>query len=106
MHTRGNTPASGCPTRFIGSRVRGGARVEAQPRSRFRPPRRASPITQDITMPQVTMRQMLEAGVHFGHQTRSEERRVGKEWVSTCRSRWSPYHEENKPTSKQLTHLD
>src|SRR3546814_1391476 len=29
------------------------------------------------------------------HQTiyhRSEERRVGKECVSTCRSRWSPYH--------------
>src|SRR3546814_14146143 len=23
---------------------------------------------------------------------RSEERRVGKEWVSTCRSRWSAYH--------------
>src|SRR3546814_10323358 len=23
---------------------------------------------------------------------RSEERRVGKEWVSTCRSRWSQYH--------------
>src|SRR3546814_13792244 len=22
---------------------------------------------------------------------RSEERRVGKEWFSTCRSRWSPY---------------
>src|SRR3546814_14681168 len=22
---------------------------------------------------------------------RSEERRVGKEWVSTCRSRWAPY---------------
>src|SRR3546814_16903335 len=28
-----------------------------------------------------------EAGV-----SRSEERRVGKECVSTCRSRWSPYH--------------
>src|SRR3546814_1081451 len=31
-----------------------------------------------------------------GHQVesdhRSEERRVGKECVSTCRSRWSPYH--------------
>src|SRR3546814_13765358 len=27
----------------------------------------------------------------FGH-ARSEERRVGKECVSTCRSRWSPYH--------------
>src|SRR3546814_3305886 len=23
---------------------------------------------------------------------RSEERRVGKEWVSTCSYRWSPYH--------------
>src|SRR3546814_3753716 len=27
-----------------------------------------------------------------GHHFRSEERRVGKECVSTCRSRWSPYH--------------
>src|SRR3546814_12585930 len=26
---------------------------------------------------------------------RSEERRVGKECVSTCRSRWSPYHQKN-----------
>src|SRR3546814_12091585 len=34
------------------------------------------------------------AGAAFGPQTfrRSEERRVGKECVSTCRSRWSPYH--------------
>src|SRR3546814_14185867 len=27
---------------------------------------------------------------------RSEERRVGKECVSTCRSRWSPYHYKQK----------
>src|SRR3546814_6854818 len=27
-----------------------------------------------------------------GKLLRSEERRVGKECVSTCRSRWSPYH--------------
>src|SRR3546814_11697320 len=27
---------------------------------------------------------------------RSEERRVGKECVSTCRSRWSPYHSKKK----------
>src|SRR3546814_19671902 len=27
---------------------------------------------------------------------RSEERRVGKECVSTCRSRWSAYHYKNK----------
>src|SRR3546814_9972383 len=26
------------------------------------------------------------------HAPRSEERRVGKECVSTCRSRWSTYH--------------
>src|SRR3546814_17855720 len=30
---------------------------------------------------------------------RSEERRVGKECVSTCRSRWSPYHSKKKTTS-------
>src|SRR3546814_9882496 len=28
--------------------------------------------------------------------SRSEERRVGKECVSTCRSRWSPYHSKKK----------
>src|SRR3546814_14380360 len=27
-----------------------------------------------------------------GEVARSEERRVGKEWVSTCRYRWSAYH--------------
>src|SRR3546814_17189163 len=31
-----------------------------------------------------------------GVTNRSEERRVGKECVSTCRSRWSPYHENKK----------
>src|SRR3546814_4059184 len=28
----------------------------------------------------------------IGADDRSEERRVGKECVSTCRSRWVPYH--------------
>src|SRR3546814_11247806 len=31
----------------------------------------------------------------IAHQ-RSEERRVGKECVSTCRSRWAPYHKNKK----------
>src|SRR3546814_17066495 len=31
---------------------------------------------------------------HLRH--RSEERRVGKECVSTCRFRWSPYHTKQK----------
>src|SRR3546814_6242046 len=32
------------------------------------------------------------ASTSMGLHHRSEERRVGKECVSTCRSRWSPYH--------------
>src|SRR3546814_6255870 len=34
---------------------------------------------------------MLRLGRMRPGWPRSEERRVGKEWVSTCRSRWSPY---------------
>src|SRR3546814_5022009 len=34
----------------------------------------------------------LAAGTLGLSNERSEERRVGKECVSTCRSRWSPYH--------------
>src|SRR3546814_4126973 len=33
-----------------------------------------------------------EALVADLRRSRSEERRVGKDCVSTCRSRWSPYH--------------
>src|SRR3546814_19732572 len=38
-------------------------------------------------------------------QPRSEERRVGKECVSTCRSRWSPYHSKNKKLKYTTTKL-
>src|SRR3546814_14983974 len=41
------------------------------------------------------------AGTSF-RSCRSEERRVGKECVSTCRSRWSPYHSKQK-YSTQVT---
>src|SRR3546814_7711728 len=34
----------------------------------------------------------LKRGKPRHNLKRSEERRVGKECVSTCRSRWSPYH--------------
>src|SRR3546814_12612436 len=34
----------------------------------------------------------IRAFKYFTHFLRSEESRVGKECVSTCRSRWSPYH--------------
>src|SRR3546814_13002149 len=34
----------------------------------------------------------------------SEERRVGKECVSTCRSRWSPYHSKKKKSTLSMEH--
>src|SRR3546814_6702224 len=39
-----------------------------------------------------------------GQGRRSEERRVGKECVSKCRSRWSPYHyiKKTKPDHKLI----
>src|SRR3546814_20810030 len=39
-------------------------------------------------------RRQCRPGLRLGQ--RSEERRVGKECVSTCRSRWSPYHYKKK----------
>src|SRR3546814_10796888 len=42
-----------------------------------------------------TLRRVADRGAQRLGQyrrRRSEERRVGKECVSTCRSRWSPYH--------------
>src|SRR3546814_15256186 len=45
---------------------------------------------------------VLGEGVHLP-RLRSEERRVGKECVSTCRSRWSPYHDKNKKTKQIRT---
>src|SRR3546814_3570533 len=39
-----------------------------------------------------TLGKMLNLWFLARENNRSEERRVGKECVSTCRSRWSPYH--------------
>src|SRR3546814_17790458 len=41
--------------------------------------------------------------IAFTVHVRSEERRVGKECVSTCRSRWSPYHSKNKKKQNNNT---
>src|SRR3546814_12006494 len=40
-------------------------------------------------------------GLAARDQHRSEERRVGKEWVSKCRTRWSPY---TSTKNKKLRH--
>src|SRR3546814_20736821 len=46
--------------------------------------------------PEPTAEGRRRAGVGWLSTPRSEERRVGKECVSTCRSRWSPYHSKKK----------
>src|SRR3546814_16573077 len=45
---------------------------------------------EDTLNPKSFLRDASGAETFIG--IRSEERRVGKECVSTCRSRWSPYH--------------
>src|SRR3546814_3196733 len=47
---------------------------------------RAPPLSRSIIL------NYCKKVVLTGVPIRSEERRVGKECVSTCRSRWSPYH--------------
>src|SRR3546814_14092390 len=68
-------------TTLFRSRPRRGLRVllalDDDHRARRIPPRHVAGAVQ----------QLVERGIG-----RSEERRVGKECVSTCRSRWSPYH--------------
>src|SRR3546814_5076771 len=51
----------------------------------------AARIVAGLTLlyPRLAVHAMLQRPIE---QLRSEERRVGKECVSTCRSRWSPYH--------------
>src|SRR3546814_13996648 len=52
---------------------------------------RASARSQSNRIARIAIKSGLKTLV-FAQTRRSEERRVGKECVSTCRSRWSPYH--------------
>src|SRR3546814_13422171 len=55
------------------------------------------------TEPRALITALMPVGV------RSEERRVGKECVSTCRSPWSPFHSKHttaKSSTYQYTYLD
>src|SRR3546814_12398345 len=46
---------------------------------------------------------LLEADTDRVGAVRSEERRVGKECVSTCRSRWSPCHKKKNKKNSKMT---
>src|SRR3546814_15760688 len=52
------------------------------------------PVTDEQLEDVAFMSSYISGRLTFG--IRSEERRVGKEWVSTCRSRWSPDHSKKK----------
>src|SRR3546814_12617932 len=77
--------------------------VEAQKRGFFTgeivpvviPQRKGEPLT--VAADEHPRQTTLEA------LARSEERRVGKECVSTCRSRWSPYHSKKNTKSIKIT---
>src|SRR3546814_16695332 len=51
----------------------------------------------DLETGRFFMRVVLQAG---GARFSSEERRVGKECVRTCRARWSPYHKKKNIRTK------
>src|SRR3546814_8337384 len=55
-------------------------------------PRYSRPDMVAIWEPESKFRIWFEIEAHATDALRSEERRVGKECVSTCRSRWSPDH--------------
>src|SRR3546814_19048039 len=48
--------------------------------------------------------QLGDVGIAWwtAQRVRSEERRAGKECVSTCRSRWSPYHQKTTTKHKSI----
>src|SRR3546814_11598964 len=54
------------------------------------------PGAREVGEEEVVLHEVMQEGV-----ARSEERRVGKECVSTCRSRWSPNHYKKKKQQTQ-----
>src|SRR3546814_4814128 len=69
--------------------------VDEMPGGQIEPDPQERPV--DGRMADFIAHRAHEGARHFENETarfreRSEERRVGKECVSTCRSRWSPYH--------------
>src|SRR3546814_10990332 len=57
------------------------------------PPRLAAPAAAEHDTSAAAARIFFRTSIVFlVYRYRSEERRVGKECVSTCRSRWAPYN--------------
>src|SRR3546814_17619417 len=57
-------------------------------------------VAGDRATPEIVAAVRADLGLDKPLPQRSEERRVGKECVSTCISRWSPYHYKKKTTTQ------
>src|SRR3546814_16044138 len=79
-------------------RIIGIERSDRLERQRLHPPRLervmvvARPLGMNLHAVAELAGMLVEGRLEPEVAQRSEERRVGKECVSTCRSRWSPYH--------------
>src|SRR3546814_11474819 len=89
------------PTMSIRSAVHVAKMVAQTARDRLTGHARGTRLTMGNALAARLLRSALDAGVTLWNETpmlgferdeRSEERRVGKECVSTCRSRWPPEH--------------
>src|SRR3546814_17956019 len=69
---------------------------------RFHGPERLARDDQPDLQSRIRLELRARSALALPRQPRSEERRVGKEGVSTCKSRWSPYHEQQKNTEKAI----
>src|SRR3546814_18770803 len=67
------------------------------PRKRYEPPVLLTEVSLDLAR-RIQADNIKWAKGKQAAARRSDERRVGKECVSTCRSRWSPDHEKKKKT--------
>src|SRR3546814_13354085 len=51
---------------------------------------------ENVTIAMRNIQPHIHLNTTLTRKKRSEERRVGKECVNTCRSRWSPYHKKKR----------
>ena len=73
--------------------LRSDSKAKSSAVARFRREARAAgSINSDHVTQVLDVEEDSEHGIVLVFEPRSEERRVGKECPSKCRSRWSPYH--------------
>src|SRR3546814_20592251 len=89
-----NPSAARRTTRQSGRQKRGHGMMNSR-NSRYR-----KQILAAVSLIGMVVAQNAAAQEQAAQTDRSEERRVGKECVSTCRSRWSPYHSKKKKAKK------